>query len=493
MFVRRRVLGLALGWLVMGSGATAVAGQPATPPRPTEPTPPLSEPPPPAPVAEAAPAAEAMSDPLADALRPSATGLHPDQVAARASATSPAVAARAAEVRAAEARLDQALVAYFPTLGTFASYTRLSPVENTLDSGIPGVPPVEIQTRLDSFQLGASLTVPLSDYLLRLTQAYASAARSADAKRLEARAETLASAADARSAYYEWLRFRGRRAVAELAVAQAGHHLEDARARLAARAGTQADVLRFEAQLAAARQLWAAAGSAERASVEQLRTLMHEPTHSTAAVFEPGVDVLGPPPPAERRPVAALIELAWKRRLELAGLAAAREALAKAERVARAGYWPRLDGVANLLYANPNPRFFSQEGRFDATWDVGVRLSWRVNDTFTTIGAAAEARARVDAVSEQAAALRDGIRIAVVAAHELGLRAESAIAAARVRERAATEVLRVRRELFQAGKATATDIVDAETELVRSRLERVDAHVDAHLARVRLAHATGDR
>jgi outer membrane protein TolC len=49
----------------------------------------------------------------------------------------------------------------------------------------------------------------------------------------------------------------------------------------------------------------------------------------------------------------------------------------------------------------------------------------------------------------------------------------------------------VRRDLFRNGKATLVEVNDAEGELTRSRLEVVNAHIDARIARVRLDHAVG--
>ena len=47
------------------------------------------------------------------------------------------------------------------------------------------------------------------------------------------------------------------------------------------------------------------------------------------------------------------------------------------------------------------------------------------------------------------------------------------------------------RELYRAGKATAVEVTDAETDLTRSRLDVVNSHVDERIARVALVHALG--
>ena len=46
-----------------------------------------------------------------------------------------------------------------------------------------------------------------------------------------------------------------------------------------------------------------------------------------------------------------------------------------------------------------------------------MRASWTLNDTFTTIGAAAESKARVTQIAEQKKVLRDGLKLEVAAAY----------------------------------------------------------------------------
>jgi outer membrane protein len=56
---------------------------------------------------------------------------------------------------------------------------------------------------------------------------------------------------------------------------------------------------------------------------------------------------------------------------------------------------------------------------------------------------------------------------------------------------ASAESLRVRRELFRVGQANAVDLIDAETELTRAQLNKLNAHVGLLVARTRLEHAIG--
>jgi len=107
------------------------------------------------------------------------------------------------------------------------------------------------------------------------------------------------------------------------------------------------------------------------------------------------------------------------------------------------------------------------------------------------LGADAEVAANLRAIDHQRRALEDGIKLSVAASYYDLARASSAIAAAKRSEEAATESLRVRRDRFRLGKATSTDIIDAETAVTQARLARVNAHVDLLEARAQLAYAMG--
>ncbi|MEM1032300.1 MAG: TolC family protein, partial [Myxococcota bacterium] len=159
--------------------------------------------------------------------------------------------------------------------------------------------------------------------------------------------------------------------------------------------------------------------------------------------------------------------------------------------VTEAGFYPLLNAFANGLYANPNPRIFPQSKRFDFTLELVVRLTWTINDTFSTFGAAAEAESKVDAARAQRGQLEDGIRIEVTQSFYDMKTARSAIDAAKQRERSARTNLVIRRLQFRAGDATATDLIDAEAQLIESILQRIDAHVDYLVAETRLEFAAG--
>jgi outer membrane protein len=422
-------------------------------------------------------------DALAAALAPQPGGLTPDETAKRAVGTKRSIRAKQAELRAAQARVDQALVGFFPRVSATAQYTRLSPTEAAIG-------PITIVGIQNQYSLGASLALPISDYVLRLSQAYASASHAESAKKIEVQAEVLTAASDAKIAFFNWARAKGQAVVATQAVTQAKGRVEDAKLAQAAGFTSRADVLRLEAQVAAAEQVQAEASAFEAIAGEQLRIVIRAPAGEPLTL---GIDILSSAPtaagPAE--PVETLQRQALEKRLEIRALDETQYSLKSAVSLARAGYAPRIDAFANVQYANPNQRIFPQAEEWRATWDAGIRMTWTINDTFTALGAVAEAKARAEGVAEQKAALMEGLRLEVMSAYSDLQKARASIEAAARGLAAAEESLRVRRLLFKTGRATSLDLVDAETEATRAQLRRIDAHVGLLVAQTRLAHATG--
>ena len=488
-------------------------GEPAEPPQPTNP-PPNPEVRPPKPAGKGGPpisfdpndprideemlqaiteaeGGDLTRDVLAEVLAPQPNGLTEDQVANKAIETSPSVNVSKAQILEASSRVDQAFAAYFPRVTLGASYTRVNEVDLSLN--IPGAPPgggSAFPQALNQWALTASLEVPISDYIFRLTQAYSAAATDVESKELETEAKRIQVRAEARGAYFNWIRTQGRAVVSGMAVALSRRHLQDAEVSFAAGTIAGADVARLESQVAQSRHLLNSPLALERVIAMQLRRLMHVPIDSPLTI---GVDVMADPPPKQKRPLPDLIALAESKRLDIQALRRAKETFESLESTTRAGYAPRLSAFANGLYANPNPRVFTAGAEWNFTWELGARLTWTINDTFQTIGAVSEAEAKTAQVAEQIRALEDGVVLAVTQAYYDIETARSAIEAADKREEATSKSLDARRKLFRGGRATATEIVDAEAELIEARLQRVDAHVDLLVARANLEAAVGTR
>lgn len=474
--------------------------------------------------------APSQPDALAEALRAQPAGLSPEDAGKLAVATKPSVRLKEAELRAAAAKVDQALISYFPRLTISASYTRQSKVENSLGGGIPIVVPMQQGAKptdgplvsgpcpptlpiaqncvlnsagvpvgttsisfdfpvlLNSYSFVGSLALPISDWVLRMSKGLSAANKGERTRKLQVLAEQLQVAADAKIAYFNWVRTKGQLVVARQAVSQVNAHVVDAKRVFEVGLASRADVLRLEAQAAATEQVVAEAEAFELLVEQQLRQFLGYPSDKPIAI---GIDVMRQPAEPPTETLEALQKQAEERRLEVRAIEESLSALKDAEDVASAGYLPRVDLFANGIFANPNQRIFPAKQEWNFTWDAGVRLTWIVNESFITAPAVAEAKANTSAVATQRALLRDGLRLEVASAYADIKKSVSSIEAAERGLVAAEETLRVRSELFKSGKATATDLIDAETEVTRARLRKLDAHIGLLIAKTRLAHATG--
>jgi outer membrane protein len=276
--------------------------------------------------------------------------------------------------------------------------------------------------------------------------------------------------------------------VAGQALAQAQQHLVDARAARDAGSASTADVLRVESQVAGAELAATRADNLERLAAEQLRTAMHDESHTTYAI---GDDLGELPAAGSPGRLEDLVGEAARARAEVQALDEAAAAAREQVKLARAAAFPRLDAVAAALYANPNPRVFPQEDRYRGTWDAGLVLTWTPSDLPATLAAVRGAEARVRQLEARRAELLDGLRLEITQAAQA---LDEATVALRTTARglvAAEESYRVRRLLFQNGKATSVEQTDAELELTRARLDALDARVAQRIAQVLLDHALG--
>lgn len=461
-------------------------------------------------------------DRLREALRPVPGGLTPAAVASAAEGHSPALAVADANVASASGQVVQTIVQYVPRVTLTAQYTRLSEVDQGTIGGGGGIvgaqtegplrtapcpPPDQAQTCvvdsaglpvgavsfefpqvLNQYQLNANVNVPISDYFLRAVQSYQASSGAEKALELSRDAARLQAASDAKLALYQWIQARGQSAVTAMSVEQAQAQVDDAKVGLSAGTLSRADLMRVEAQLAQAQFTDADARSIESTAEERLRTLTGMRANEPVAV---GIDVFVPPPVPPVENLDGLLAEASRNRLDLASARAQEEAREDAESVTDAGYLPRIDAFGNATYANPNQRIFPQREEWNGTWDVGIRATWVLNETFSTIGASRAAEAQTAAATAQRRQLEDAIRLEVTAARADVAKAAPSLEAATRGLAAAEESYRVTKQLFAYGKATAVSLTDAEVALTNARLRMLAAHVNLLSAIVRLEHAVG--
>jgi outer membrane protein TolC len=407
-------------------------------------------------------AAPALAEPLAEA-----------EAARRAAACSPSRAAAAASVRAAEAERDSARWGLVPDLALVGRYTRLSSVPARFRSftfELPGLPPepLEFPQLLDQYVARASLTVPVTDLLLRATRALDAAGARVEARNLDAQAARDAVEVETRAAWHAWRRAEVAVALTDDSLAVLDAQRRDARARVDAGTLPPTQLRVLDAELAAVQRERVALRQQRDLAVARLQRLLCD---DGAWRHSPGAPDAHPPPIA---------------RAELRALDAEARALDSATAAQRAAAVPSLAVVAGVDLAAPNPRAFGQSTlEALATWDVSVQVSWSLPGAMSSL-----------AQSQSLAAQRDVIRArrreVTLALAEERRAARAATQAAEEGEgvatrslEAATALATARRAEFAAGVASALELTAAEAQRRRAALALEDARIERDLAALR--------
>lgn len=461
---------------------------PATPsqPRPATPAAP-SQPRPAAPIAPSRPdGADASAlndfDRELDALFASG-GLTAEQAASRARSVSPTVRRNAAEVEAAFAQATSAELNLVPQIGGKASYVRNSALPPLSIAGFTlGIP-------LNFYTLEAQITVPLSDYVVRFPKLISAANFGVEAAKASKGNAILAASQEARLSYYEWVRSRLQVLIAQRQLTQVETTLHQVRALTEVQRLSKAELLRVESQRASAEQTLDQLTQLSELREEQLRLLIGASAGESLTV---GEDIRAKVDAPEPQSLDKAMHDATTRRLDVRALDQGIVAKNKQRQAEVAGELPKLSAFAIGDYANPNQRIFPLEEKFKFTWSAGVQLTWTLNDALISNAARRRLAAETDELRADYDNLLRGARIEILTAQQAVVLALHALETTQKGLVAAEEGYRVRQALLAADRATAVELVDAQTDLTRARIASLNARVDLRVALVQLRHALGE-
>jgi outer membrane protein TolC len=447
-------------------------------------------------------------------------GLTAEQVGLRAAATSWNAKASQENLRAAAARVDEAWASFLPRLSGIAKVTELSyfhppslgnvlvafgpgqlppklpagstdvgPVTNPKTGNTSELVAIPLQFPIvtENYLFQGTITVPISDYFLRIDQNYTAATRSRDAAEWDLAGARAVAASNGRVAYYTWLRARGGVTVSVQALNDQRAHLRDARNQFTVGNASKADVLRAETSVASAGLALVQAENLASLTEKQLRVALHV---SDDIPVVPGEDLDAPLQPPEPN-LQALIAEALRQRPEVKSADANAASARSQAAVAASQRYPNLSAFADGIVANPNPRVFPQTQNWFSTWDVGAQLTWSPNDVLTANGAVNDAEARAASIEANKETVRDGLEIEVTQNWQSVREQDFAIESSTRELASAQEAYRVQRELFNNGRGTSATLTDAETDLQRARLDLLNAKANARVARVQLDHSLG--
>lgn len=333
----------------------------------------------------------------------------------------------------------------------------------------------------------ASYTYPVTDVFTRVLPAYRASKLAKEASEFEKSSVLAGVERDTRIAYYEYARALSSQIVAK----ESRRQMEAARDQIAVLVRTgmlpQVDLMRMDAQLASTSVLEAQAEAGVRASQEYLKALLGLAAQDAVALSPSILDPVGEVTLAEEE----ALEKALQHRPELIALRTATEAQRLAARAEAGARYPQVYAVANAEVSNPNQRIIPQTQEFRESWDVSAVLRWSPDETVVASRRTRVALAELQRIEADETALKDAMRVEIAQAYHSFEAARRALEAATIGVEAAEESYRIRSMQLEAGSAVTRDLIDAEADLTRARLEFVGATIGIRQAKVALDHAMG--
>jgi outer membrane protein len=320
----------------------------------------------------------------------------------------------------------------------------------------------------------------------RLTQSVASAAGEWEAARQDQAAGKADLVFETTAAYWNLVTGRESERVLAEAIASYDAHLVDARNRERFGLAPANEVLAVQVERDQAELARLSAGNGATLAEANLVRLLALPEE---ARIEP-TDALAAPPP-EDGAADDLVRQALASRPERAALAERVKAADARAAAQKAGARPQVVVSAGYDFANPNRRIVPAEDAWRGNWDAGISASWSVFDSGRTKAAVAEAAARAEAARKALADLEQRIRLEVTERRLDVATARAAVGVSEQQLRSAQENRRVSQERYKAGVSPSSELLDAETALLRAGLSRTVALAQLKIAQAGLARAAG--
>ena len=269
--------------------------------------------------------------------------------------------------------------------------------------------------------------------------------------------------------------------VAEQNLIRAKDHLRLAEERKAAGAVSQADVLRVQVEKANAELALVRAENLVRISKGSLNTVMGLPAERPLVIETKGEEISSPNSPD----LSMALNQAIQNRPEIKAAHKRIEAQQRGVQAAKSAYGPKVRAEGSY------GRRDTEISLRDEEWLAGVSIEWPLFTGFFRKHHLTRAKAEVSKEESETKQLLLKVRQEVWTAHSKINEAYAAMQTTKVLVQDAQESMRMAKERYEAGAGTITDLLDAQTALVRALSTQVEAGWDYHTARAVFQRSIG--
>jgi TolC family type I secretion outer membrane protein len=393
----------------------------------------------------------------------------------------PSILAAKGTVDVNQARKGQAASAYYPQIDASAGYTRFQPSTISTGTTTVGIQRVQSSHSFEQYNTSISASQMLFDFGKTRAQVRVQK-NNVDASRSDLGSTEEQVIFNVKQAYYDSLRAKRNKVVAEDAIRQFEQHLAQAKAFYEVGTRPKFDVTKAEVDLSTARLALLRADNSLNISFVNLNNAMGVPD-APEYMLEEHVSL-----PKAVISIEEAYKQAFGNRPDLLALASRKKAAEDAVAVAQKGYFPFLTGNAGWTWAGEGGQFATGDG-----WNAGVTLSIPIFSGFLTKNQVAEARAALNVVSANEEALRQNVMLEVQQAYINIKEAAERITVADLTVQQATENLEIASGRYAAGVGNPIEVTDAEVALSTARFSHNQALYDYVIAYASLEKAMGVR
>jgi outer membrane protein len=283
------------------------------------------------------------------------------------------------------------------------------------------------------------------------------------------------------SVYHKILQLQKLLAANEASVAQLESHRRDVEFFLKSGTAPRLDLLKTEVELAHAREDVLLVRNNLESAFDLLKDLMGlEEAGATIAVVEPEVSGQSCPPEEEA------VAVALAKRPDYRGIAKKKAIAEDRIRAAIGSWFPDVYGSGQYVKRAGDATSFQDD------WTVGLRLTIPVFDGGLIRSHVEAEKTELEKVIQEERQARMNISREVRDARLSVANASDRIEVARAAIESAREAVRVERLKFGVGSGTTTDVIDAQTALLRAESDHYQALYDREIALASLRKAMGE-
>lgn len=378
------------------------------------------------------------------------------------------------EIRGAEFRKKAAFSDFWPKLNAQYGYTKLNETPAIV---VPRVGYIPLGWQ-ETYQFSLGFEQPIfTGFSLKLLYELADLGLNISKMRYEFFKQEIIWRV--KEGYFQILKAKKLREVAEQALKQIEAHWEVAKQFYAAGMIPKNDLLQTEVQLAQYRQNLIKAENVLALAEANFNNILRLPDTQKIQLKE----VLSYTPFPHSLPESQNIALA--NRPEIKELTTIWQQAHKSVDLARSAYYPRVVVSGNYLKAEDKP-FPNAE-----SWNVMALAKWTFWEWGKTNWQVEEAKVRVKQAENAIEELKDKIKLEVKQAHLSLQEAEKNIPVAQKAIEQAEENLRISQARYQEQVATSTEVLDAQTFLVQALTNYTNALAEYNIAQAKLIRAMG--